>query len=54
VFRHSRNPIGRPPVFFGVDRKTPRQMEVFAWRMAQVVHLDNLMRCDQRLRPGAW
>jgi hypothetical protein len=21
--------------------KHPRQMEVFAWRMAQVVHLDN-------------
>jgi hypothetical protein len=29
-------------MFFGVDRKTPRQMEVFAWRMAQVVHVDNL------------
>jgi hypothetical protein len=23
-------------------------MEVFAWRMAQVVHLDNLMRRDPR------
>jgi hypothetical protein len=29
-------------MFFGVGRKTP-QMEVFAWRMAQVVHLDNLI-----------
>src|SRR5271156_2839904 len=33
LFRHSPTCFALPPVFCGFTRKTPRQMEVFAWRM---------------------